>query len=194
MLKAFGLENVIDIEAIKAFAENIEETLENPEQLLSDITGVNITALIEDFVANIPDDIDEITNVLREATLKIDIKGYMPLRDPFGPYFFFPKHCYPEGVGGKSLDEATQYNSPVIAYVKTGSSIERDIIKQLESLFRFQKTFVSELATLDILGVATGFFDINTFAGPLEDTGLVRPDEIAAYGDSLSKQFGINGT
>jgi hypothetical protein len=43
--------------------------------------------------------------------------------DFVGPYGFFPNHCYPPP--GKGM----RFNSPVIAYVKTGSSIENDIIE-----------------------------------------------------------------
>ena len=48
--------------------------------------------------------------------------------DPQGPYYFFPSHCYPNGVGGDKVEDATKYNSPVIAYIKTGSSIEDDVV------------------------------------------------------------------
>ena len=55
----------------------------------------------------------------------------MPIFDPFGSYFFYPDHCYPrkdddEEKGGNS--GRFRYNSPVIGYVKTGSSVEDDIV------------------------------------------------------------------
>ena len=50
----------------------------------------------------------------------------MPILDITGPFAFFPSHCYQEGATSeeKGLEDATKYNSPVIAYVKTGASIE----------------------------------------------------------------------
>lgn len=64
--------------------------------------------------------------------------GYFPLIDPLGPYAFFPDHCYPDGVGEKDIESISKYNSPNIAIIKTGSSIEDDIIDSLTSLFKFQ--------------------------------------------------------
>ena len=46
-MEAFGLQQVINVTAIKEFAEEIEETLEDPNALLMDITGVNLTAVVE---------------------------------------------------------------------------------------------------------------------------------------------------
>ena len=57
----------------------------------------------------------------------------MPLLDFFGPYAFFPKHCYPDE------NQLQRYNSPVIAVIRTGASMEEDVVEQLRSLFRFQK-------------------------------------------------------
>ena len=66
----------------------------------------------------------------------------MPIFDPFGSYFFYPDHCYPKrdkreskAGGGPTL----RYNSPIIAYVRTGASIEDDIVEQLDSLFKTQR-------------------------------------------------------
>jgi hypothetical protein len=115
ILNAFGLDKVIDIQAIKAFAEQIENQLEHPEALLQEVTGVNVTAIVDNLVNSLP-------NTNNIENINIDIVGYLPMLDFIGPYAFFPSHCYP---GSGKL----RFNSPVIAYVKTGSSIENDIIE-----------------------------------------------------------------
>ena len=60
--------------------------------------------------------------------LDIKFSGYLPLLDITGPFSFYPSHCYPSGVDveekDKDVNDATKYNSPVIAYVKTGASME----------------------------------------------------------------------
>ena len=89
--------------------------------------------------------------------------------DITGPFAFFPSHCYPSGASldddEKGMNEATQYNSPVIAYVKTGASIEEDVIAQLRSLFKFQKDLAGSIATLDILGFVGGLGGIDGVLG-----------------------------
>ena len=117
------------MEELKAFAENVEAVLENPEALISDLTGIDITAIIDNLIEQIPDDIQDLETYFINNYELIDIKieGYLPLRDRFSPYFFFPRHCYPNDAGDTKKDglsEATSYNSPVIAYVSTGASVE----------------------------------------------------------------------
>jgi hypothetical protein len=54
------------------------------------------------------------------AAVKIgNITLYEPLLDPFGPYYFFPPHCYAR---------TNRYASPYIAYVYQGNQIEKDIL------------------------------------------------------------------
>lgn len=58
--------------------------------------------------------------------------------DIVGPFAFYPDHCFPvQDERNRKGAENIKFNSPVIAYIKTGSSIEDDIIDQLESLFLF---------------------------------------------------------
>ena len=121
---ALGLENVINVQAIKEFAESVEETLENPEALIEDITGIQISNIIADFIDSIP----EVTDYITFDTINIDIIGYFPMLDVVGPYSFFPPHCYPDKVGEKDIESITRYNSPIIAYVRTGSSIEQHVV------------------------------------------------------------------
>ena len=49
-LARFGLDQVIDVDDIKSFAETIEETLENPDALIADILGFNLTERVEQFL------------------------------------------------------------------------------------------------------------------------------------------------
>lgn len=99
------------------------------------LTGVNIEERVEAFLEQIPD-IPNLENISIEP-------GYLPIFDITGPYSFFPDHCYPSGGSTpepgekKDLRSVTRFNSPIIAYVKTGASIEMDIVDQLESLFKF---------------------------------------------------------
>ena len=133
LLEAFGLEEILPLETLKAFVENIVEQLENPEALLSDLIGFDISAFARDTLNQIPTNEVDLETYLRTnyETININIQGYLPLRDPFGPFFFFPKHCYPreEKRSKSGLSEATRYNSPVIAYVRTGASVEQDIVE-----------------------------------------------------------------
>lgn len=55
---------------------------------------------------------------------------YSPLIDPFGPFYFFPPHCY---------ERKNRYNSPIVAYIPQGNQIESDMIEQLELLFNKQR-------------------------------------------------------
>ena len=116
--------------------------------------------------------------------------------DITGPFAFFPSHCYPSGASldddEKGMNEATQYNSPVVAYVKTGASIEEDVIAQLRSLFKFQKDLAGSIATLDILGFVGGLGGIDGVleGASFEDfdftqsvTAYAREDEVKGLAD-----------
>ena len=105
----------------------------DPDTLIADVIGFRPSEIVENIV----------DNQLGLAGLKevgIEYLGYMPILDPFGSYFFYPDHCYPrdgvdsgeKGGGGRGR---FRYNSPIIGYVKTGSSVEEDVAAQLESLF-----------------------------------------------------------
>ena len=185
LISALGLDGIIDVDAIQAFSEQIEETIENPQTLLADVTGVNITAIVESALDQIPDP----TSFLNQfQNVNVKLTGYLPLLDFLGPYAFFPSHCYPSGVGSGKLRTVTRYNSPVIAYVKTGASVEQDIIEQLESLFRFQKSITAGAATINILGFAKNVFDSNSISS------FIRDEEFAKVSKQLSDRFGFNAT
>ena len=83
LLEALSLDEVIDIDVLKKYAAN-------PNLVLQDVTGINITKIIEEVV----DQILETTSIVPE-TVNISIKGYFPMLDLLGPYAFFPLHCYP---------------------------------------------------------------------------------------------------
>lgn len=87
-----------------------------------DYIGFNLTERVETALEAIPDlpTIEELENI------EFSFVGHIPLLDITGPFAFYPSHCYPSGADSdeKGLREATMYNSPVIAYVPTGASIE----------------------------------------------------------------------
>ena len=58
--------------------------------------------------------------------------------------------------------------------MKTGASVEQDIVEQMESLFKFQRTFFDEIAAAEILGISSS----SLFA--VQDIGFIREDEIEA--------------
>jgi len=93
----------------------------------------------------------------------------MPLLDPFGAFFFYPSHCYVNMNGRRG---ATRFNSPVIGYVKTGSSIEEDVVEQLESLFKTQRQLRNGFAIFDVLGFSLEDVDTSMFQN------FIREDEI----------------
>jgi len=123
ILETLGLEATIDpkrvVEGLKNLTQRLEDSLEDPEALVQDLLGFNTTQVVEDFLTKqlgLPDiDLD-----------KFDLKylGYMPIFDPFGAYYFFPDHCYPN-----RNNKPGRYQSPIIGYVKTGASIEQDIVE-----------------------------------------------------------------
>ena len=95
----------------------------DPEALVQDYLGFNLTATVEAALDTFPD-VPTLETI--EQTLDFTFSGYLPMLDITGPFAFYPEHCYPDGVDStdKDLNDATKYNSPVIAYVKTGASIE----------------------------------------------------------------------
>ena len=52
LFNSLGLENVIPIAAIKATIDNV---VENPNQLLKDVIGVDIEAIVNNVLAQIPE-------------------------------------------------------------------------------------------------------------------------------------------
>ena len=60
----------------------------------------------------------------------------------------------------------------MVAYVKTGASVEQDVVDQLRSLFKFQRQLTTGLAGLDILGLARNLLDPKAIAG------VIREDEM----------------
>lgn len=74
---------MVDVDAIKAFVEEVEYIIEHPEATIQEITGLNITAIVEDAISFIPDE-----------KIKLDVYGYLPMLDFFGPFAFLPSHCY----------------------------------------------------------------------------------------------------
>lgn len=117
------------MDAAKEYVQSIEDTLMDPEALIEDVIGVNLTEEVERVIEeNFP----TIPTVEQLENIDVSFSGYIPMLDITGPFAFFPSHCYPSGASldedEKGMNEATQYTSPVIAYVKTGASIEQDII------------------------------------------------------------------
>ena len=156
LLEALGLNEYIDVEALKATVQTIEDQLENPDQLIKDYLGFSLQEEIDQQVDLLFADVPDIGNLESVIGEKLDFKieGYIPILDVTGPYAFFPPHCYPGGVNDeerKDLRDATKYNSPVIAHVKTGASLESDIVDQLRSLFETQQSGPQLIAGLDVL-------------------------------------------
>ena len=116
----------------------------------------------------------------------MDIIGYLPLVDPLGPYLFYPSHCYPDGVGGTGFEDITKYNSPIIAVIRTGSSIEQHVIDQLESLFKFQREIVTGATVLGNLGFLEQLFN------PEQIFSFIREEEIDAVAGQISDRLNLN--
>lgn len=192
------------MDAAKEYVQSIEDTLMDPEALIEDVIGVNLTEEVERVIEeNFP----TIPTVEQLENIDINFSGYIPMLDITGPFAFFPSHCYPSGASldedEKGMNEATQYISPVIAYVKTGASIEEDIITQLKSLFKFQKDLAGSIATLDILGVVGGLTGTEGLldGASLADfdfsqavTAYAREDEVKGLADQFSNRFNVNVT
>ena len=106
----------------------------------------------------------------------------MPFIDPFGSFFFFPSQCHPNTKGRKS---ATRFTSPIIGYVKTGASVEQDVVEQLESLFRTQRQMRNGFAIFDVLGF--DFDDVDTSML----SNFVREDEIEKFAEQIGEQYKV---
>ena len=55
LLTALGLNTIISVPAIKATFEQIEETLEDPNALIADITGYNLEEIVDQQLKALPD-------------------------------------------------------------------------------------------------------------------------------------------
>ena len=120
---------------------------------------------------------------VEERTLEMD--GYIPAQDVAGPFGFFYDHCFREKKENQEGIRDPKYNSTIIGYVKTGASIEDDILAQLQSLIDFHKevragTTVDMTEILKVDGV-----DFTEFQ--------VSPDTLndldAKYVEFTTKQF-----
>lgn len=69
--------------------------------------------------------------------IPVPLFGYLPILDITGPYLFYPQHCY----GNSDL---AIYDQPVIAYIRTNSTIEKAVVESITSLFNMQAA-LSEL-------------------------------------------------
>ena len=74
-MEALGLEDIIPLDALKAFLENVETILENPDAILQDVFNIDIRALVEQALARLPEEaaIDLETYLLENFEL-INIK------------------------------------------------------------------------------------------------------------------------
>ena len=110
-------------------AIEIQEIAQDPEAKLEDYIGFKIT----DVTSNI------VKNRFEIVEVEVDLKYYIPMFDPLGPYMIYPSQCYPD----RSRRASTYfYNAPVIGYIPTGSEVEKDMLSQLESLFKLQRAIV----------------------------------------------------
>lgn len=166
LLSDLGIDGFVNVTALvdvlEDVAQEIEDTLEDPEALLQDVLGVNVTEIVDDFI-------EDQLGISGLETINLEYLGYMPLLDPFGAFFFYPSHCYVNTRGDKA---ATRFSSPVIGYVKTNSSIEEDIVEQLESLFKTQRQMRNGFAIFDVLGFSLDDVDTSMFQN------FIREDEI----------------
>ena len=130
ILAEFGFDQ-LDVQEIKEFFEEVEEVLEDPQQSIEEFFGFEIEDVIDDVIEF------ELDNF----TIPIQIEQYLPLLDITGPYLFYPEHCFNNNDKG-------QYDSQVIAYIETGSQVEKHVIQQLEALFATQRDLVENLDEL----------------------------------------------
>ena len=72
--------------------------------------------------------------------IDVPVRTYVPLLDPLGPYLFYPPHCY---QSKRKIERHLRFNSPIIAYIKNGNTIEQDLIDQLNEVFALQKDIVA---------------------------------------------------
>ena len=115
-----GLDQFIAIDQAIELVENVENLFEDPEATFQEISNINVTELINNLTVL----------ELEELEVEVPVATYVPMLDPMGAYLFYPDHCY-----GKKRRQL--FSSPVIAYVKTGSSVEDAVISQIDSLFEF---------------------------------------------------------
>lgn len=59
--------------------------------------------------------------------LNSDKPSYNPLLDPRGAFLFTPPHCLKQSSIG--------WTSPIIAYIKSDSQVQKDVVAQLTALF-----------------------------------------------------------
>ena len=180
LLEDLGLGSFVNVTAVvevmEDVAQEIEDTLENPEALIQDVIGVNVTKIIDDFV-------EEQIGLSGLETINIEYLGYMPMMDPFGAYFFFPEHCFVNTGGNRG---ATKFSSPVIGYVKTGASVEMDVVEQLQSLFKTQRQMRNGFAIFDVLGFNLEDVDTSMLSS------FVRKDEIEQLAEEAGERFKID--
>ena len=90
--------------------QEIEDTLEDPNALISDV--VRFVTGNEDFdlEKELRGFLDEVPEFDLKALEELDFNavGYLPLIDPLGPYLFYPDHCY---KGGASVFAMADSNS-----------------------------------------------------------------------------------
>ena len=73
--------------------------------------------------------------------------------------------------------------------MRTGASVEEDIVAQLDSLFKTQRQMKNGIAVMDVLGIELDSLNPDMF------TSFIREEEIAQLGEQLSDRFSIaNGT
>ena len=80
--------------------------------------------------------------------IEVPIRTYIPVFDPLGPYLFYPQHCYQSKY---RIEKEFAYNNPVIAYIKTGNTLEEDLIEQLKALFKLQNEIATSSSTIATL-------------------------------------------
>ena len=64
------------------------------------------------------------------GNISTDIEGteYLPMMDGRSPLNFFPPHCV-------AMPKFDVFGSPVIAFIKSKSPIQREMVKQLEVFY-----------------------------------------------------------
>ena len=138
---------------------------------MTELIGVNVTQILETIV----------TTELDVVYVDFTLKYYVPIFDPLGPFMIYPEHCYPERARRSQLH---QYRAPLIGYIPTGSQVEADLVSQLDSLFRLQRTVVQGSSTLTVLGALSSVVDLS---------GVVIEDELLRFSGNAD-EFGINAT
>lgn len=70
--------------------------------------------------------------------------------DVAGPYLFYPLHCFGNRKRGR-------FSSPVIAYIETGTEVEKMVVSQLEALFATQREALEASGALSALSFLSNF-------------------------------------